>query len=254
MQRWALYRTAVTLLNYWDRVATNNPHYPNADAINKEAFLDFYARHHKQTRIVFLPNLPIFTNAMSASHRARFAAVPSIDVIDRALLQDALRPEFFETHPPPHVYEANAYVIARELARLYPRRFRPRGKFAVPPVFAFGARVTDKFRRDPLLFDHIVDKYKTWGKVDNLLRLLGVMARAEPKNSLFPVIQAQCCALLGKMVMARAYLMEAQALGPKPELREVIQRVGALMGEPNAEQGGNRQPPAGAPPPRPKPH
>ena len=254
VQRWALYRTVVTLLNYWDRVPSNNPHYPRADSINKEAFLDFHARNHQRTRIVFLPNLPIFAHAMRAVHRERFKAVPSIDVLDRALLQNALRPEFFETHPPPHVYEANAYVIARELARLYPRQFRPRGVFTMPLASTFGARVKDRFRRDPLLFDHIVDKYRTWGKVDSLLRLLGVLARAEPQNPLYPVIQAQCAALLGRMVMARAYLMEAQALGVKPELRQAIRRVGVLMGEPNAESGALRPPPVGARPPGPNRH
>ncbi len=232
VQRWALYRTAVAALNYWDRVPTNNVHYPTADAINKEAFLRFHDRYKDRVHIVFLPNLPVFGLAMSPAHRRRFAAVPSIDVVDRALLQDALRPEFHETHPPPHVYEANAYVVARELARIHPKLFRPRGTFTVPPVATFGAAVKDRFRRDAMLFDHIVTRYAAWGKLEGLLRNLGKLARAEPNNPLFPLYQAQCAAQLEQEQMARAYLMEAEALRPGPDLREAVRRTRVIMGAP----------------------
>lgn len=231
VQRWALYRTVVAALNYWERVPTNNVHYPTADTINKEAFLDFHAKYKGRVHIVFLPNLPVFGMVMTPEHRRRFAAVPSIDVVDRALLEDALRPEFFETHPPPHVYEANAHVVARELARLHPKLFRPRaGTFTVPPVSTFGASVKHRFRRDAMLFDHIVTRYAAWGKLEGLLRNLGKLARVEPKNPLFPLFQAQCATLLKQEQMAQAYLMEAQALRPGPELREALRRTRVLMG------------------------
>lgn len=230
VQRWALYGTVVAVLNYWDRMPSNNQHYPRADSINNEAFLDFFDQNHRRTRIVFLPNLPSFGYVMSSRQRKRFAAVPTIDVVDRALLQDSLRPEFFETHPPPHVYEANAHVVARELIRHYPRQFQPRGgAFTVPPVSTFGAAVKDRFRRRGMLFEHIVSKYKAWSKLDVLLRLLKGLARAEPDNPLFPLYQARCAMLLGKEEMARAYFMEAQALKPGPALRMSVQRTQRLL-------------------------
>ena len=88
----------------------------------------------------------------------------------------------------------------------------------------------EQFRRNWQLFENIMVRYRSWDRVPVLLRELGLLARKEPQNPLFPVYQAQCSALLGRTQMARAYLMEADLLKPGPQLQEAIRRAQMLMG------------------------
>ena len=224
MSHWALYATVVTALNYWDGVPRSEPAHPSPHQLNIDAFLMLYDAHHRRLPVVLLPHLPNFEETRRLRPERDWSEIPIIDVVDRALLEQGFRPEFFETHPPPHVYEANAHVVARELMRLYPRLFRPRGSFSVPPLASFGARDKERFWRDWLLFDHVASAYHRWGKTEALLGMLAARARAEPKNAIYPFYQAQCAALLGRDDRAQVHLARARALNPGPQLKQALSR------------------------------
>ena len=243
MSHWALYATVVTVLNYWDGVPRSAPTYPSPPQLNIDAFLRLYDAHHERTPMVLLPHLPDFEETKRLRQERDWREIPIIDVVDRALLEQGLRPEFFETHPPPHVYEANAHVVARELMRLFPRLFRPQGSFAVPPLATFGSKVKDHFRRDWLLFDHILSAYRRWGKTEALLRMLAVRARAEPNNAIYPFYQAQCAALLGRADRAQVYLARARALNPGPEFQRAIRRSRGISSPVESPPGPDPPPP-----------
>ena len=183
VKRWALYRTVITMLNYWERMPSNNPTYPHASARNTQAFMDLYAAYHDQVPMVLLRHTFCFQ---------QWDGIPIIDVIDRQRLLEALRPEFFMTHPPPHVHEAHAYVVARGLQRLYPKLFRPKpgvGPLQAPALTDRGADAWRSAHDREILLDQMVQIYHKWGKLSVLRRM--VDQKAAGSDPLFVQLRDQ---------------------------------------------------------------
>ena len=240
IQHWALYRTVVTVLNYWELMPSNNPTYPHAYQRNLQAFKDFYTAYHEQVPIVLLRHTFSFEE---------WQDLPVIDVISRELLLQDLRPEFFKTHPPAYVHEAHAYIIARELRRLHPNHFRSSSPLVVPPLNAYGAKAQRPKKWNWVLFDHMVITYRKWGKLSALESMLGRQAISEPGNPIYPIFQANCEALLGRLDQARALIKRARSLKPGPDLQVAAARVTNLIQRISKEDT-RVQPPSNPPPPQ----
>jgi len=110
----ALTRTLIIILNRF----TGNSCEPSKNDydLNIKSFIDFYNEYRSQISMVMMEVCGVENCVSSNTFHDR--DIPLIDLWGRSRLPQAVGPEYFEAHPPPHVYDWYAEIIMEDLVKL----------------------------------------------------------------------------------------------------------------------------------------
>ena len=113
----AAYRSVIVFANCFLFIEKNNPRFNNEN-INLEAFSSFYADTAPHIPSFILPLKPIQDYpSPEFSDMVKTTGVPLLDIFSKDSLPKNISEEYFMIHPPAHVYEWYAKMIALKLAK-----------------------------------------------------------------------------------------------------------------------------------------